>query len=100
VVLLGRPRLREEALANPFPNLGNFFGWNAADFGWGRDGTQNILWRLVNGELDGVSRNGIVVLAGTNNVGTLERGEARETRAPSTVALKLRAVQDVPDARF
>ena len=40
------------------------------------------------------------MLAGTNNVGTLERGEARETRAPSTVALKLRAVQDVPDARF
>ena len=24
----------------------NFFGWNAADFGWGGDTTQNILWRL------------------------------------------------------
>lgn len=23
----------------------NFFGWNAADFGWGADQTQNILWR-------------------------------------------------------
>src|SRR5678815_5158254 len=31
----------------------NFFGWNAADFGWGADTTQNILWRLQNGELDG-----------------------------------------------
>ena len=30
----------------------NFFGWNAADFGWGGDRTQNILWRLHNGELE------------------------------------------------
>jgi predicted NBD/HSP70 family sugar kinase len=31
----------------------NFFGWNAADFGWGADGIQHILWRLEHGELDG-----------------------------------------------
>ena len=31
-----------------------FFGWNAANFGWGGDTTQNIRWRLENGELDGV----------------------------------------------
>jgi len=47
----------------------NFFGWNAADFGWGGDTTQNILWRLNNGELDNVNPKIIVVLAGTNNVG-------------------------------
>src|SRR3989454_8677798 len=47
----------------------NFFGWNAADFGWGADKTQHILWRLENGELDGVNPKIIVVLAGTNNVG-------------------------------
>ena len=47
----------------------NFFGWNAGDFGWGADKTQNILWRLENGELDGVSPKVIVILAGTNNVG-------------------------------
>ncbi|MGP8245221.1 MAG: GDSL-type esterase/lipase family protein [Bryobacteraceae bacterium] len=47
----------------------NFFGWNAADFGWGGDTTQNILWRLANGELDGVHPQIIVLLAGTNNVG-------------------------------
>jgi lysophospholipase L1-like esterase len=49
----------------------NFFGWNAADFGWGADKTQHILWRLENGELDGVNPKMIVVLAGTNNVGTV-----------------------------
>ena len=47
----------------------NFFGWNAANFGWGADTTQNILWRLNNGELDGINPKVIVLLAGTNNVG-------------------------------
>ena len=48
----------------------NFFGWNAANFGWGADKIQNILWRLEHGELDGVNPKVIVVLAGTNNVGS------------------------------
>ncbi|MGA2260680.1 MAG: GDSL-type esterase/lipase family protein, partial [Acidobacteriota bacterium] len=59
----------------------NFFGWNAANFGWGGDTTQNILWRLNNGELDGVSPKVIVLLAGTNNVGNtgLPRGDEDKT---------------------
>ncbi len=48
----------------------NFFGWNAADFGWGADRIENILWRLENGELDDVNPKVIVLLAGTNNVGS------------------------------
>jgi cephalosporin-C deacetylase-like acetyl esterase/lysophospholipase L1-like esterase len=47
----------------------NFFGWNAADFGWGGDTTQNVLWRLDHGELDGINPKVIVLLIGTNNVG-------------------------------
>ena len=47
----------------------NFFGWNAANFGWGADGIQNMLWRIRDGELDGVNPKVIVILAGTNNVG-------------------------------
>jgi lysophospholipase L1-like esterase len=47
----------------------NFFGWNAANFGWGADTIQNILWRLQNGELDGVNPKIMVLLAGTNNLG-------------------------------
>jgi lysophospholipase L1-like esterase len=46
----------------------NFFGWNAANFGWGADTTHNMLWRLENGELDGVHPKVIVLLAGTNNI--------------------------------
>lgn len=48
----------------------NFFGWNAANFGWGADRIENILWRLNNGELDGVNPKVVVVLAGINNIGT------------------------------
>jgi len=47
----------------------NFTGWNAADLGWGADKTQHMLWRLQNGELDGVNPKVVVLMAGTNNVG-------------------------------
>ncbi len=47
----------------------NFHGWNAANFGWGADSIQNILWRIENGELDGVNPKVIVVMGGTNNLG-------------------------------
>ncbi len=46
-----------------------FFGWNAANFGWGGDTTRNILWRIRNGELDGVNPKVAVLMAGTNNLG-------------------------------
>lgn len=47
----------------------NFFGWNAGNFGWGGDKVQNVLWRLQQGELDGVRPKVMVLLAGTNDLG-------------------------------
>ena len=58
----------------------NFFGWNAANFGWGGDKTQNILWRLTHGELDGVHPKVIVLMAGTNNVGKITPAGNEEAR--------------------
>src|SRR5262245_5151165 len=55
----------------------NFFGWNAANFGWGGDRIPNILWRLQNGELDGVHPKVIVLLAGTNDVGNVPASDAK-----------------------
>jgi (4-O-methyl)-D-glucuronate---lignin esterase len=67
----------------------NFFGWNAADFGWGADTIQNILWRLNNGELDGVNPKVMVLLAGTNNVGrTMPPGGDDAKVADITAGLK------------
>ncbi|HXT15385.1 MAG TPA: GDSL-type esterase/lipase family protein [Gemmatimonadaceae bacterium] len=55
----------------------NFFGWNAADFGWGGDRIENMLWRIENGELDGVNPKVIVILGGTNNVGRTPGGDEK-----------------------
>ena len=76
----------------------NFFGWNAANFGWGADTIQNILWRLNNGELDGVNPKIIVLLAGTNNVGrTVSPGGDDAKAADITKGLK--AVVDTMRAK-
>ena len=73
----------------------NFWGWNAADFGWGADATENILWRLKNGELDGVNPKVIVILAGTNNVGA---GESADEVARGIEALVRTCQQKAPKA--
>src|SRR3954453_3227524 len=59
----------------------NFFGWNAADFGWGADRVENILWRLENGELDDINPKVVVLLAGTNNVGKVVPAEGIDAAA-------------------
>lgn len=65
----------------------NFFGWNAANFGWGGDTVQNILWRLENGELEGVNPKVIVLLAGTNNLGpNSTTGDAADSKVEEVAA--------------
>ncbi|MBP7570302.1 MAG: hypothetical protein KBA95_09620 [Acidobacteria bacterium] len=73
----------------------NFFGWNAANFGWGADGTEHILWRLEHGELDGVNPKVIVVLAGTNNLG----GETTGDGKVEEITRGLRAIVDACRAK-
>lgn len=63
----------------------SFHGWNAADFAWGGDTTQNILWRLGDGggesELAGIYPEVIVLHAGTNNIGNRDPGGEAAIRA-------------------
>jgi len=42
----------------------------AANFGIGGDRTQHVLWRIQNGELDGIKPKAAVVMIGTNNMGS------------------------------
>ena len=45
----------------------HYAGRKAANYGFGGDSTQHVLWRVQNGEFDGLSPKAIVLLVGTNN---------------------------------
>jgi lysophospholipase L1-like esterase len=72
---------------------------NALNLGFGWDRTENVLWRLQHGELDGASPKVVVVLIGTNNLEVNSPEEIVEaihaicgelhTRLPSTQILLL-----------
>ena len=46
-----------------------FAPYQPADFGISGDRTEHLLWRIANGELDGISPKVTVLMIGTNNVG-------------------------------
>jgi lysophospholipase L1-like esterase len=77
----------------------SFHGWNAANFGWGGDRTENILWRLENGELKGVDPEVIVVQAGTNNIGGQAGGPDRaDAIAAGVEAIVASCREQAPEA--
>ncbi|MBI3875099.1 MAG: GDSL family lipase [Verrucomicrobia bacterium] len=46
-----------------------FGKYKPANFGIGGDRTQHVLWRIQNGELDGIKPKAAVLMIGTNNSG-------------------------------
>ncbi|MDB6076115.1 MAG: hypothetical protein JWO89_3755 [Verrucomicrobiaceae bacterium] len=47
-----------------------FGQYKPANFGIGGDRTQHVLWRITNGELEGIKPKAVVLMIGTNNTGT------------------------------
>lgn len=47
-----------------------FGAYKPANFGIGGDRTQHVLWRIMNGELDGIKPKAAVLMIGTNNSGS------------------------------
>lgn len=82
----------------------HFAPLKAANFGIVGDGTQNVLWRITNGELDGFRAKVVVLLIGTNNIphkfdNTTQEREA--TLVTEATALLIRTIQaKQPQARI
>ncbi len=60
---------------------------HAANFGIGGDRTENIIWRLKNGEMNGIAPKVVVLLIGTNNT---SKGDQ-----PKDIAKGIRTILDL-----
>jgi lysophospholipase L1-like esterase len=66
-----------------------------ANFGIGGDRTQHVLWRIDNGELDGIKPKVVVLMIGTNNIGD---SAENITKGDSKIVAEIHA--KLPDAKL
>ena len=66
--------------------------YKAANFGIGGDRTQHVLWRVENGEFEGIKPKAVVLMIGTNNAGAADN-------PPEQVAAGIRKIVQAIHAR-
>lgn len=59
--------------------------YSVLDLGYGGDGTSHVIWRCLNGELDGYAAKFVMLMIGTNNTGA----------KPEDVAAAIRRILDI-----
>jgi lysophospholipase L1-like esterase len=75
----------------------HYAGYHALDLGFGGDRTENVLWRLQHGELDGLAPKVAVLMIGTNNTG--HRAEDPATTAAGIKRLVDEIRRRLPDTK-
>jgi lysophospholipase L1-like esterase len=71
----------------------HFAKYDAVDLGFSGDRTENVLWRLQHGELDGIKPKAVVMMIGTNNTGDRQED-------PRTTAAGIKRLLDEIRARL
>ena len=72
--------------------------YNALDLGFGGDHTENVLWRLQHGEIDGIHPKVAVVMIGTNNTGDRQEDPRRTAAGVRRILDEIRS--RLPDTRI
>jgi lysophospholipase L1-like esterase len=96
LVLLGDSITANYESKRPKP-LGDYSGvWRryyadryTLNLGFSGDGTRHLLWRILQGEIDGIAPNVAVILIGTNDIGWLHRSAADTVAGIDAVVAEL-----------
>lgn len=70
----------------------------AANFGYGGDRTEHVLWRFENGEMKGLKPKVAVMMIGTNNLGTNTSTVDETALGVRTIVAKLR--ENMPETKI
>ena len=70
--------------------------YNALNLGFSGDGTQHVLWRLYNGEINGISPKLAIVMIGTNN----SAHNPSEETSEGIIAIVQKLRHDLPQTKI
>lgn len=73
--------------------------YKPANFGIGGDRTEHVLWRMDNGNFDGLKPKLVVLMIGTNNTGHRQAKEEPQQTADGVKAIIERLAKKCPDTK-